>query len=198
MRTALSEAAGWPPGLRVAGNLSPRQMEDDGLVDMIEASLAASGQSASRLELEITEIALVRQHAEAFAVLRRLQALGVLITMDNFGTGSASLSHLRSFPFDRIKIDQSFVGAMMDSPENRAVVRTILRLAADLGIAATAEGVESQVQFEQLVANGCIEAQGYLFSPPQPASEVCGLLAGWSAARDVGSGESAVTAATVA
>jgi EAL domain-containing protein (putative c-di-GMP-specific phosphodiesterase class I) len=155
-------------------------MAHDGLAEMIEASLTASGQSGARLELEITEIALVRQYTSAVAALKRLQALGVLITMDNYGTGYASLSHLRSFSFDRIKIDQSFVGGMMDSPENGAIVRTILRLAADLSIATTAEGVESRAQLAQLAADGCTEAQGYLFSPPQPASEVCRLLAGWS------------------
>jgi EAL domain-containing protein (putative c-di-GMP-specific phosphodiesterase class I) len=182
-------------------NLSPRQIGHNDLADMIEASLAASGQSGARLELEITEIALVRQHAAAFAALKRLQALGVLITMDNYGTGYASLSHLRSFPFDRVKIDQSFVGGMMDSPENAAVVRAIIRLAADLGIATTAEGVESRVQLEQLRANGCTEAQGYLFSPPRPAGEVSRLLANWSVAMaspDLVSGEVGIGAATVA
>jgi EAL domain-containing protein (putative c-di-GMP-specific phosphodiesterase class I) len=200
LRTALSEAAGWPPGVRVAVNLSPRQMGHDGLADMIEAALAASGQSAARLELEITEIALVRQYDAAVAALKRLQALGVMITMDNYGTGYASLSHLRSFPFDRVKIDQSFVGGMTDSPESGAIVRAILRLAADLGIATTAEGVESRAQLEQLVANGCTEAQGYLFSPPQPASEVCRLLASWSAGMvlpGIVSGEFSGSAATV-
>jgi diguanylate cyclase (GGDEF)-like protein len=182
LRTALSEAAHWPPGVRVAVNLSPRQTAHDGLVAMIEASLAASGQRGARLELEITEIALVRQHAAALTALKRLQALGVLITMDNYGTGYASLSHLRSFPFDRIKIDQSFIGGMMDSPENEAIVRAILQLAADLRIATTAEGVESRTQLELLAANGCTEAQGYLFSAPQPAGEVYRLLAGWSSA----------------
>ncbi len=180
LRTALGEAAHWPPGVRVAVNLSPRQMADDGLADMIEASLAASGQTGARLELEITEIALVERPASALAALKRLQACGVLITMDNYGTGYASLSHLRSFPFDRIKIDQSFVGGMTDSPESAVIVRTILRLATDLGIATTAEGVETRAQFELLAANGCTEAQGYLFSPPQPAGDVCRLLAGWS------------------
>jgi EAL domain-containing protein (putative c-di-GMP-specific phosphodiesterase class I) len=182
LRTALGEAAHWPPGVRVAVNLSPRQMAHDGLAAMIETELTASGQSGARLELEITEIALVRQHAAALVALQRLQALGVLITMDNYGTGYASLSHLLSFPFDRVKIDQSFVGGMTDSPENGAIVRAILRLAADLHIATTAEGVETRMQLELLAANGCIEAQGYLFSPPQPAGEVCRLLAGWSSA----------------
>jgi EAL domain-containing protein (putative c-di-GMP-specific phosphodiesterase class I) len=180
MDTALIEAARWPPGVRVAVNLSPRQVADDGLSDMIEAALAVSGQTGARLELEITEIALVRQHAAAHAALKRLQGLGVLITMDNYGIGHASLSRLRSFPFDRIKIDRSFVGGMTESPEGDAVLRAILRLAGDLSIATTAEGVETRAQLEQLAANGCTDAQGYLFSPPRPAGELSCLLAGWS------------------
>jgi EAL domain-containing protein (putative c-di-GMP-specific phosphodiesterase class I) len=163
-------------------NLSPRQMAHDGLGDMIDAAFVASGQTGTRLELEITEIALVHQNAAALATLKRLQLLGVSITMDNYGTGYASLSQLRSFPFDRIKIDQSFVGGMMDSPENRVIVRTILRLASELDIATTAEGVETRAQLELLAANGCTEAQGYLFSSPQPAAEIHRLLAGWPTA----------------
>lgn len=201
LRTALTEAAHWPPGVRVAVNLSPRQMTHDGLLGMIAASLAASGQTGARLELEITEIALVRNHAAALAALNRLQALGVLITMDNYGTGHASLSHLLSFRFDRIKIDQSFVAGMMDSPESGAIVRAILRLAADLRIATTAEGVETRAQFEQLAANGCTEAQGYLISPPQAADAAQRLLAGWSwgtASHDAVAGDLAVTAPNAA
>jgi diguanylate cyclase len=201
LRTALSEAARWPAGVRVAVNLSPRQMAHAGLADMIEAALAASGQTGARLELEITEIALLHQHAAALAALKRLRALGVLITMDNYGTGYASLSHLRSFPFDRIKIDQSFVGGMMESPESGAIVRAILRLASDLTMATTAEGVETRAQLEQLAAGGCGEAQGYLFSPPQPAGEVSRLLAGWAPAmaqRGVAAGDFAVRAPNTA
>jgi diguanylate cyclase (GGDEF)-like protein len=197
LRTALNEAAHWPPYVRVAVNLSPRQLADDGLADMIGSSLAVSGQTGARLELEITEIALVRQDAAALATLKRLQAQGVLITMDNYGTGYASLSHLQSFPFNRIKIDQSFVGGLTDSPESAAIMRAILRLATDLGIATTAEGVETQAQFELLAANGCSEAQGYLFSPPQPAGEVCRLLADWplaTAPREVVAGDFAIAA----
>ena len=201
LRTALGEAAHWPAGVRVAVNLSPRQLAHDDLADMVEAALAASGQTGARLELEITEIALLRQHAAALATLKRLRALGVRITMDDFGTGYSSLSHLRSFPFDRIKIDQSFVGGMTESPEGGAIVRAILQLATDLNIATTAEGVETRAQFEQLAANGCHEAQGFLFSPPQPAGEVFRLLAGWSvgtASSEIVSGEFAVSVATVA
>jgi diguanylate cyclase (GGDEF)-like protein len=182
LRTALNQAAGWPAGVRVAVNLSPLQMAQEGLADMIEAALAASGQSGARLELEITEISLLHRHAAVLSTLKRVRDLGVVITMDNYGTGYASLSHLLSFPLDRIKIDQSFVGGMMEAPDSGAIVRAILRLAADLNMASTAEGVETRAQLEQLAADGCTEAQGYLFSAPQPAAEVFRLLAGWSSA----------------
>jgi diguanylate cyclase (GGDEF)-like protein len=180
LRTALNEASHWPVGVRVAVNLSPRQLTHDGLADMIEAVLAATGQPGARLELEITESALLEHNARSLAALRRLRALGVLIAMDNFGNGFASLNHLRSIQFDRLKIDQSFIGEMMESPESGSIVRAILRLASGLNIATTAEGVETRAQLERLAADGCGEAQGYLFSPPRPASEVFRLLAGWT------------------
>jgi diguanylate cyclase (GGDEF)-like protein len=201
LRTALGEAAHWPTGIRVAVNLSPRQMAFDGLAEMIEAALAASGQAGGRLELEVTEFAMAKQHASALAALKRLQGLGVMITMDNYGTGSASISHLRIFPFDRIKIDQSFVGGITDTADGGAIVRAVLRLAADLKIATTAEGVETRAQFEQLAANGCTEAQGYLISPPQPAGEIRRLLAGWSPGRsaaDADAGDFAIAAPNAA
>ena len=117
LRTALRDAARWPTGVRVAVNLSPRQMMQDDLADTIEAALAASGQTGARLELEITEYALVHHYSAAQEKLKRLRALGVRISMDDFGTGYASLSHLRSFQFDRIKIDQSFIAGMTESAE---------------------------------------------------------------------------------
>jgi EAL domain-containing protein (putative c-di-GMP-specific phosphodiesterase class I) len=178
LRTALSEAASWPPGVRVSVNLSPRQMMQDDLSDTIEAALAASGLTGARLELEITEFALVQHYAVAQAALKRLRAVGVRISMDDFGTGYASLSHLRSFQFDRIKIDHSFIAGMTESSAGNAIVRAILQLAASLDIATTAEGIETKAQLEQLAANGCDEAQGYLFSPPLPAEEVSRLLFG--------------------
>lgn len=182
LRTALTEAARWPPGVRVAVNLSPRQMAHDGLAEMIEAALVAARQAGSRLELEITESALLHHRTLAQATLKRLRADGAVITMDNFGTGYASLSQLRSFPFDRIKIDQSFVEGMMDSQEGGAIVRAILQLAANLNIATTAEGVETPAQLERLADEGCDEAQGYLFSAPLPAGEVFRVLSARSLA----------------
>lgn len=180
VRTALQEAAHWPPGIRVAVNLSPHQLARDDMADTIEAALAETGQSGDRLELEITENALLQYYESSQAILKRLRGLGVRISMDDFGTGYASLSHLRSFPFDCIKVDQSFVAGMTESPQGGAIVHAILQLAASLGIATTAEGVETQAQFDQLAAYGCRDAQGFLFSAPQPASEVPRLLSDWS------------------
>ena len=182
LRTALRQAAEWPPGVRVAVNISPRQMARDDLMETIEAALAESGQTGERLELEITENALLDHYTAAQTALKRLKALGVRIAMDDFGTGFTSLSHLRSFPFDRIKIDQSFIGAITESAQGAAVVRAILGLAKSLGIATTAEGVETRAQFEELAMNGCDEAQGFLFSAPRSAEEINALLIGWSPA----------------
>jgi EAL domain-containing protein (putative c-di-GMP-specific phosphodiesterase class I) len=176
LRTALSEAARWPAGVRVAVNLSPHQLARDDLTATVEAALAASGQTGARLELEVSENALLRPYGAGQATLKRIRALGVRIAMDDFGTGNSSLSHLCGFQFDRIKIDQSFVAGMTESHEVGVIVRGILQLATGLGIATTAEGVETQAQFEQLAADGCREAQGFLFSPPRPAGEVSRLL----------------------
>ncbi|MDB5399315.1 MAG: hypothetical protein JWQ55_1333 [Rhodopila sp.] len=182
LRTALRQSADWPADVRVAVNLSPHQLARDDFVETVEAALTAAGQSGGRLELEITENALMEQYVAGQTALRRLRALGVRISMDDFGTGYASLSHLRSFPFDRIKVDQSFIAGMTDSPQGSAIVRAILQLASTLNIATVAEGVETQAQFEQLAAIGCDEVQGFLFSSAQPAAAVPRLLAGWTPA----------------
>jgi diguanylate cyclase (GGDEF)-like protein len=183
LRTALKQAAQWPAGVRVAVNLSPYQMARDDLADMIEAALAETGQTGARLELEITENALLEHYTVAQQTLKRLGEIGVQIAMDDFGTGYSSLSHLRIFQFHRIKIDQSFIGGMTESPRGGAIVRGILQLATSLAIAITAEGVETQRQLDQLAADGCDEAQGYLFSAPQPADRVPGMLGRWTADR---------------
>jgi predicted signal transduction protein with EAL and GGDEF domain len=177
VRTALRQAAHWPKDVRVSVNLSPYQLARDTLAATIEAALAETGQPGERLELEITETALLQNYGPGEATLKRMRSLGVSIAMDDFGTGYASLSHLRSFPFDRLKIDRSFVSAMLDSPEGGAIITAILQLAAGLNIATTAEGVETRAQLDRLAAGGCDEAQGYLFSRPQPASELPRLLA---------------------
>jgi diguanylate cyclase (GGDEF)-like protein len=178
VRTALEEAANWPAGMRVAVNLSPYQLARADLADMIEAALEASGQPGARLEVEITEGAMLHHFAAAQTTLKRLSVMGVQISMDDFGTGFSSLNHLRAVPFDRVKIDQSFISGMTETPEGAAIVGDILRLAASLGIATIAEGVETWDQFERLGALGCGEAQGYLFSAPGPAGEVSRMIAG--------------------
>jgi diguanylate cyclase (GGDEF)-like protein len=180
LRRACAEAAGWPEEVSVAVNLSPLQFARDGLVEQVEAAIAEAGLAPSRLELEITERVLLRESADTLAILHRLRGLGVRISMDDFGTGYSSLSYLRSFPFDKIKIDKSFVHGLdagADDGEADAIVRAIAGLGRSLGIATTAEGVETVAQLNALVADGCTEMQGYLFSPPRPAAEVAGLLA---------------------
>jgi diguanylate cyclase (GGDEF)-like protein len=180
LRRACAQAAAWPEEVSVAVNLSPLQFARDGLVEEVEAAIAEAGLAPNRLELEITERVLLRESADTLAILHRLRGLGVRISMDDFGTGYSSLSYLRSFPFDKIKIDKSFVHGLdagTDDGEADAIVRAIAGLGRSLGIATTAEGVETVAQLNALVADGCTEMQGYLFSPPRPAAEVPRLLA---------------------
>ncbi|HTC02446.1 MAG TPA: EAL domain-containing protein, partial [Xanthobacteraceae bacterium] len=141
------------------------------------SALAASGLSPNRLELEITESVLLQDSGATLAVLHELRGLGVRISMDDFGTGYSSLSYLRKFPFDKIKIDQSFIFDMSDHDDSLAIVRAVIAMGSGLGIVTTAEGVETAEQFKQLKLEGCTEVQGYLFSPPRPAADVKGLLA---------------------
>ncbi|MCC6717772.1 MAG: EAL domain-containing protein, partial [Acetobacteraceae bacterium] len=187
---ACAEAATWPEEIGVAVNLSPVQFARDGLVEQVQAAIAAAGIAPARVELEITERVLLRDSADTLATLHRLRALGVRISMDDFGTGYSSLSYLRSFPFDKIKIDKSFVhgldaaadggdrdGGDRDGGGSGVIVRAIVALGHSLGIATIAEGVETAAQLNTLVAYGCTEMQGYLFSPPRPAGEIPRLLA---------------------
>jgi EAL domain-containing protein (putative c-di-GMP-specific phosphodiesterase class I) len=139
-------------------------------------ALGYSGLAPHRLELEITESVLLGETDANIATLHQLRGLGVKIAMDDFGTGYSSLSYLRSFPFDKIKIDRSFVREMVERPDCVAIVRAVAGLGTSLGIATTAEGVETAEQLERVRAEGCTEVQGYLFSPPRPASELAGLL----------------------
>ena len=176
LRRACAEAATWPSGVKIAVNLSPIQFKNKGLPLSVVSALAASGLSAKRLELEITESVLLQDGDSTLAILRELRDLGVRISMDDFGTGYSSLSYLRKFPFDKIKIDQSFIVDMSDHNDSMAIVRAVIAMGSGLGIATTAEGVETVEQFKQLKLEGCTEVQGYLFSPPRPAAEVKGLL----------------------
>ncbi len=176
LREACREAATWPGDVKVAVNLSPVQFRYRDLVQTVAAALEESGLPGPRLDLEITEAVLLHNSDEVLAILHGLHALGVRISMDDFGTGYSSLSYLRSFPFDKIKIDQSFVRDLSDSTDAAAIVRAVARLGSSLGMATTAEGVETGDQLARLQAEGCTEVQGYLFSRPRPASEVLELL----------------------
>jgi predicted signal transduction protein with EAL and GGDEF domain len=176
LREACREAAGWPDDVKVAVNLSPVQFRYRNLVDTVAGALEDSGLPGRRLDLEITEVVLLHNSEEVLGILHGLRALGVGISMDDFGTGYSSLSYLRSFPFDKIKIDRSLVRDLSDSSNAGAIVRAVARLGSALGMATTAKGVETGDQLARLRAEGCTEAQGYLFSKPRRASEVPGLL----------------------
>jgi len=177
LRRACAEAAAWPYDVKLAVNLSPAQFKCRTLAQSVVAALATSGMSAHRLELEITESVMMEDADGAFCTLRQLRDLGVRIALDDFGTGYSSLSNLRKFPFDKIKIDRSFVCDLSHAnAEALAVVRSMAQLGASLGMTTTAEGVETKEQMDQLRAEGCTEIQGYYISRPKPASEIAELL----------------------
>jgi diguanylate cyclase (GGDEF)-like protein len=173
---ACADAATWPDEMKVAVNLSPEQFRGNGLVGFVADALAASGLPARRLELEITESTLIQDDETVLAALHALRALGVRIGMDDFGTGYSSLSYLRRFPFDKIKIDQSFVRGMTEANDCLAIVRAVIGLGRSLGMAVTAEGVETAHQLATLREEGCGELQGYLFSRPRPLAEVTAMV----------------------
>jgi diguanylate cyclase (GGDEF)-like protein len=185
LKRACHEATHWPDGVKVAVNLSPVQFKGGTIVLDVIAALGESGLPPRRLELEITEAVLLQDTDATVATLNQLRDLGVHIAMDDFGTGYSSLGYLRKFPFDKIKIDRSFVHDMTEKPDSVAIVRAVTGLGTTLGIATTAEGVETEAQFEQLRREGCTEVQGYLFSEPKPASELGPLLQGRKPARAV-------------
>ncbi|RJF76075.1 putative bifunctional diguanylate cyclase/phosphodiesterase [Rhodopseudomonas palustris] len=176
LRQACLDAARWPGGVRVAVNLSPLQFRVGNLMATVMDALKQSGLPPRRLELEITETLLLEKSSQVIATLHALRALGVRISMDDFGTGYSSLSYLRSFPFDKIKIDQSFVRGLCDNRDSQAIVRAIISLGIGLGVTITAEGVETEAELSWLRAEGCHEAQGFLFSPARPNEEIRGLL----------------------
>lgn len=176
LRTACLDAARWSQDVRVAVNLSPAQFKNRNLVTSVVATLSASGLAADRLELEITESVLLQDNEATLATLHKLRDLGVRISMDDFGTGYSSLSYLRSFPFDKIKIDRSFVHELATRGDSMAIVRAVTGLGKSLGMSTTAEGVETSEQLALLRMEGCNEVQGYLFSPPRPAAEVEKML----------------------
>lgn len=176
LHQACAEAAAWPDGLKVAVNLSPIQFKKGNLPQVVLATLKNAGLPAARLELEITESIFLAESKTNLATLRRLRALGVGISMDDFGTGYSGLSYLRAFPFDKIKIDRSFISELGESGDCMAIIQAVTNLGSSLGIPTVAEGVETEEQRSLLRAVGCTEMQGHLFSQPIPASEIAELL----------------------
>src|SRR5450759_5376887 len=176
LRQACAEAVRWPKHVTIAVNLSPAQFKSRNLVPTVVNALAASGLPATRLELEITELVLVQENEGAFAILHQLRDLGIKIAMDDFGTGYSSLGYLRSFPFDKIKIDQSFIQDLPAKQDSVAIVRAVVGLSSSLGITTTAEGVETEEQLATLTAEGCNEFQDFLFSLPKTAADIARLF----------------------
>jgi diguanylate cyclase (GGDEF)-like protein/PAS domain S-box-containing protein len=176
LRRACNDAAHWPDDVCVAVNLSPLQFRTGSLLSQVTEALKHSGLPARRLELEITETLLLEKSSQVLATLHALRALGVRISMDDFGTGYSSLSYLRSFPFDKIKIDQSFVRDLGSNRDAQAIVRSIISLGKGLGVTITAEGVETEAELSCLRAEGCHEGQGFLFSRARPNCDIVSLL----------------------
>ena len=187
LRTACHDAARWPRGVRVAVNVSPIQFANPKLPAIVTSALAASGIAAQRLELEITEGVFLDESASSERMFRALKGLGVRLALDDFGTGYSSLGYLRSAPFDKIKIDQSFVrGAVMPGNRNAAIIKAIVTLADTLGMETTAEGVEIQDEIELVRGLGCSHIQGYVYGRGMPAAAVEEQLAGGGLATPIG------------
>ena len=172
LRTAMAEAANWPKDVRVSINLSPVQFRNRRLLSVIVDALSESGLTPNRLQVEITETALMDDGEATLAMLRDLRALGVRVALDDFGTGYSSLNYLRRFPFDKIKIDKSFVDDIHSDAQSRAIVRAIMELTTALGMTTVAEGVEKLSQLFELRALGCDEVQGYVISAAIDASSI--------------------------
>ena len=174
---ACRTAVDWPADVRVAVNLSAVQFKNKRLYETVDAVLRETGLAPTRLELEITESLLLSDSDETLKTLHRLRAMGVRISMDDFGTGYSSLSYLRSFPFDKIKIDRSFMRDLKSKGDSIAIIKAVIGLGQSLGMSTTAEGIETEEQLEAVRAQGCNEVQGFLFSPPVSASAVIQMLA---------------------
>jgi EAL domain-containing protein (putative c-di-GMP-specific phosphodiesterase class I) len=177
LRTACAEAATWPDHVRVAVNVSPIQFRSGTLALKVASVLAETGLDPRRLELEITEAVLMADDDAALATLRQLRELGVRIALDDFGTGYSSLSYLQRFPFDKIKIDRSFVKELTSGGSSSTIIKAVVSIAADSNMVTTAEGVETEEQRATVHALGCTQMQGYLFSPPRQAQEIRAMLA---------------------
>jgi diguanylate cyclase (GGDEF)-like protein len=180
LKQACREAQSWPSDVRIAVNVSPAQFRNGQLGSAVTEALAQSGLAPSRLDLEITESVILANTGSTMETLQKIRALGVKISMDDFGTGYSSLSYLRSFPFDKVKIDQSFTRDLDSKADSSVIVRAIIGLCKSLGMRVTAEGVETQAQLDFLFGEGCSEAQGYYFSRAVPAKDVRGLIAKWA------------------
>ncbi len=176
LRQACADAAAWLGGIKVAVNVSAIQFRNSRLVEAVGDALAESGLQAQRLELEVTESVLLHDGEATLATLHQLRRLGVRIALDDFGTGYSSLSYLRSFPFNKLKIDQSFVRDLAQTAEAAAIVRAVTQLGTALGMSITAEGIETEEQLAYLCDEACTEGQGYLFSRPVPADAIPALL----------------------
>jgi diguanylate cyclase (GGDEF)-like protein len=177
LRQACADAANWPQHLKIAVNLSCKQVKSRSLVQAVVSAIAAAALNPNRLELEITETVVLADTAATLETLRKLQNFGIRIALDDFGTGYSSLSYLRRFPFEKIKIDQSFIRGLSDgSREAIAIVRAITQMGLSLGMSTTAEGIETQAQLDVVRAEGCQEAQGFLFSRPLPIKEIAPML----------------------
>jgi len=172
IRQACATAAQWPDNLHVAVNISAVQFRNAGLVQTIVSALATSGLQPTRLEIEITETVLLQNKESTLGILHQLRALGIRIAMDDFGTGYSSLTYLQCFPFDKIKIDRSFVKDIAENSGSLNIVRAVAAMARGMGMTATAEGVETSEQLDMITSEGCTEMQGFLFSKPLPASEI--------------------------
>jgi diguanylate cyclase (GGDEF)-like protein len=180
---ACRQAAKWPAGLKIAVNLSPMQFSAPNLLERIKAILDETGLEPGRLELEITERIFLEDSDYTLSILHRLKALGIRIAMDDFGTGYSSLSYLRSFPFDKIKVDRAFVSDLTEGSQHPVIVQSVVSIARALGMTSTAEGVETLEQQRTLTALGCDEAQGYLFGWPVPIEKVPEVFAEWRTER---------------
>ena len=172
IRTACKAAVRWPGDLSIAVNLSPAQFKSKKLVDVVASALATSGLAPRRLELEITEGVLLQENDANLGTLHALRDLGLRISMDDFGTGYSSLSYLRAFPFDKIKIDRSFVSGKAAEGDSMAIVRAIASLGASFGMTTVAEGVETAEQMQRIRDQGCTDVQGYLISQPISAIDI--------------------------
>jgi diguanylate cyclase (GGDEF)-like protein/PAS domain S-box-containing protein len=176
LRETCREAASWPRPLQIAVNLSPVQFQHGDLPGKVHAILLETGLAAHRLELEITEGVLIGDFSRALSILRKLKALGVRIAMDDFGTGYSSLSYLQSFPFDKIKIDRSFVSNLDRSSQSAAIIRAVIGLGRGLELPVVAEGVETPTQLAFLADEACDEVQGYLVGRPRPIEDYAELV----------------------